>query len=103
MLVARTGPVFWILTEMGNRICFWWGQGTERANCCAIWGGDDLRMLRRKRGWAELALDLGVPREFLTTTGRPAWRCARRVVSGCVTTKAREKLVWGRYKNGIAS
>src|SRR5258705_11323743 len=103
MLVARTGHVVWILTEMGNRICFWWGQGTERTNWCAIWGADDLRMLRRKRGWAELALDLGVPREILTTTGRRTWRCARRVECGGFTTKAGESLLVERKKREFAA
>src|SRR5258708_7948518 len=103
MLVARTEPVFWILTEMGKRICFWWGRGTERANCCAIWGAGDSRMLRRKRGWAELALDLGVPREILTTTGRRTWRCARPAECGCFTTKAGERLLMERKKREFAA
>src|SRR6267143_885057 len=100
MLVARTGPAFWILTEMGKRICFWWGQGTERANCCAIWGAEELRMLRRKRGWAELALYLGVPLEILTTTGSVEQATGESAVSTHFKNHQEIDLVLGSGERG---
>jgi len=42
-------------------------------------GPDDVEDVTEKAGRAELALDLGVPLESLTTTGRTDWQLCRPV------------------------
>src|SRR5208337_1682940 len=85
---GATELVFWITTETGKRIYFWWERGRERADCYGIWAGRDLRMLRRRLGSAESAEDLGARLGISTTMGARTWRFARATECGCFTSRA---------------
>jgi len=41
LLGGKNGAVFWMLTDMGKRICFGGGRERTREQCCAIWGADE--------------------------------------------------------------